>query len=260
MTSTLRRVVFDERSKRFKWVGYKYFHQEDLEFLLKDVKGLCQAPKYRTELDLSSVQLNYYDNCLFNYIGQRQAGVKHSKTCWVRYCERNISLGMLEPNLDNIKRLYPKASASPLLKVFANYYLKFASKRDAEGWYSLKHLPPLDFTIIGLFRRFVYSIKTVFGIRSRDRVIDVVESMKLYGIDVEKFTTPHPSILLYHLEDNSYTILTGRHRIAAAKYLQVNEARNSIQKVPVVIIEVPFGRIRTSRPYPGDVICKDCRC
>lgn len=229
-----------------------FFQQASL--LARDEDAVLSSVK------VGDLRLEYYDNCLSNYCKQTiDLGVQHKDTCWVRNCENVVSLGPKPFCEGNIQLLYPKSWQNGVIyRVVRSSFLRRV-RFDADGWAFLRFLPPLDFSIKGLFGRARYWFVTAVGLRARDRVLDVVESIQKNGWCNSLAIKPHPSVLIYHRSTGKISVHTGRHRIAAVRYLyDVGEVRAGLS-LSAVLISVPWGPFRTGRPFPGVVRCENCK-
>ena len=212
-----------------------------------------------SSVEVGQLYLEYYDNCLANYCRQRKdLGIQHKDTCWIKNCEDIISLGPQSFCKENVNLLYPKSRPNGLLSKFIRWCTFSMVRYDEDGWVFLRFLPPLDFTLKGLVVRIKYWIVTFTGLRGRDRVLDIVDSIIKHGWCNSRATWPHPSVLIYHRLTKKFSVHTGRHRIAAARYLYEEGRLSGNQIINAVVISVPWGAMRTGRPYPGVARCEEC--
>ena len=213
-----------------------------------------------SSVTLSELSLEYYDNCLAHYCKQRNdLAVPHKDTCWVQNCEDIVSLGPSHLSASNIDLLYPKYKCNGLASRLIRWCMLKKVTFDREGWAFLRFLPPLDFSVKGLLIRARYWLITRFGIRTRDRVLDIVDSITNKGWSNSLAISPHPSVLIYHRPTEKFSVHTGRHRIAAAHYLYNSGKIPGSLLINVVVISVPWGPMRTARAYPGTIKCSNCR-
>ncbi|MDB4659645.1 hypothetical protein OAE57_01075 [Synechococcus sp. AH-551-C10] len=214
---------------------------------------------FLSSVTISELSLEYYDRCLAHYCKQTShLGIRHKDTCWVKNCENIVSLGPSPFFAENVDLLYPKSNRKGLTAWFIRYYLLQKVIFDQEGWGFLRYLPPLDFSVKGLLIRAKHSFFTRFGIRNRDRVLDIVNSIIKEGWSNSLAISPHPSVLIYHRPTKKFSVHTGRHRIAALYYLYNSGRVPGNLLINAVILSVPWGPLRTGRPYPGIVRCDNC--
>ena len=208
---------------------------------------------------VSDLFLEYYDNCLVHYCRQtRDLGIRHKDTCWVRNCEDIVSLGLAPLSISNVDLLYPRSRPYDLLPRLIRWIAMKQVFVDEEGWAFIRYLPPLDFSVKALLIRARYFLLTISNLRRRDRILDIVDSIIKNGWDNSRAIIPHPSVLIFHRLTNKFSVHTGRHRIAAVRYLYDVDCVPSSLLLDAVVISVPWGPLRTGRPYPGTVRCENC--
>ena len=208
---------------------------------------------------VSDLSLEYYDNCLVHYCRQsRDLGIRHKDTCWVRNCEDIVSLGPSPLSIKNVDLLYPMSKPYGVLARFIRWMAMKQVCFDEEGWAFIRFLPPLDFSVKAILIRARYFFLTIFNFRRRDRILDIVDSIIKHGWRNSRAIIPHPSVLIYHRLTNKFSVHTGRHRISAVRYLYDVGLVPSHLLLDAVVISVPWGPLRTGRPYPGTVRCENC--
>ena len=82
------------------------------------------------------------------------------------------------------------------------------------------------------------SLLKKIGISRKDRVLNIIKSIEDHGLLLKKFFETDVPVLAQLSERNVYIAMTGRHRIAALRYLakQKNVQFDTV-KIPTIVIE-----------------------
>ena len=253
---------------------------EEIRALGKAIRKLCHRrppPPSFYSVRLDELNMGYYDRCLEYYCHERlDLNRSHEETCWARYAEKTYCLGrgdragefdaeqkarfmewLAREERDNY------VAMSVWRACRTNRRLLDALKRDDEGWVLLHAdipIRPLDGR-----QRLVASmkewVKRMLRYPRNDRVLLVVRSIEAHGWDnAAAWKEPEGGAVLgYSRTWHRYFALTGRHRIAAARYLysQGKLAGSTILEFPV--ISYPWGPWRQGRPHPDSPVCEWCR-
>ena len=144
-----------------------------------------------------------------------------------------------------------------------NRRLLDALKTDDQGWVLLRAdvpIRPLDAR-----QRLVVSakdlIKKVLHYREDDRVLQVVQSIEARGWDNDlAWTEPEGGAVLgYSKTTGRHFALTGRHRIAAARYLYSRGRLSGSTLMEFPVITYVWGPWRQARPHPDSPVCAWCK-
>ena len=236
-----RHLSFNSNKNAFEVSDY-YLSWQDLESLNPSLKRMRfnKPPKDLFKTKLDEINLDYFDKFLENYCTDRlENNIPISSTDLISKGEkihvigRNLS-NNFSLNSEKINYLQSlKDSENPihqiLFKLYKNDNLNLDNLYSTdEGWI----LCFLDDQIIfstGLRKKldfFKLKIKKLIGYVSEDRILGVVKNIRKRGWDENLTWLPHigsneiqGSIIGISSKSNSYSLLTGRHRIAAAVYL-----------------------------------------
>ena len=102
------------------------------------------------------------------------------------------------------------------------------------------------------------ALRTLFGLR-RERVLNLVRSIEENGWDEDLARKPLGGVLGYSRSTGRYHAFTGKHRIAALRYLYSKGRIDGATPVRFPVITYPWGAWRQHRPYPGTPLCDVCR-
>ena len=256
-------IKFSKKSNSY-WVNDETsYSDQNLEVLFRFVR----RTKHDLTANLSNVLINsiklaHYDNCLSSYCDQRlDMGMRHQDTCWVKDCEDVVFIPSNDPRHSRLDKLYNLNNPNRLEAWIKKGILKNVVT-DEYGNSFIRYLPPLRFTLRNLISRVWYQFKTKFNFRKSDRILEIVDSIRINGWLDSLSLRPHPSVLIYYRNYNVYGILTGRHRIGAACYALRKKMIPNDQFISAVVISVPWGLVRTNVPHPSVKGCEQCiiRC
>jgi hypothetical protein len=213
---------------------------EQLRVLGKAIRKLSHnrpPPPTFCSVRLDQLVTGYYDRCLEHYCYERlNLKIPHEQTCWVRFAEKTYCLGRVDPSTefdDEAKARFLESLgreerdnyvAMSIYRAYRkNPEIRHALKKDDEGWLILHAdvpIGPLDRR-----ERIKVSVKDFLKRMLRyprdDRILKVVQSIETRGWDNDlAWELPEGGAVLgYSRTTGRYFALTGRHRIAAARYL-----------------------------------------
>jgi hypothetical protein len=222
---------------------------------------------------LDALEMGYYDRCLEHYLVQRlRDGRAHDDTCWIRYAENTFCVGRVDVNTpwdDEARTAFlEELGRRTGSHIWASIHhawrrdrsLAKALARDAEGWVLLL----ADIPIRSLSRRQrMRSFGRTLTRRLRrlpevDRVAGIAASIERHGWSNELARQPSASVLGYSRATGRYMAMTGRHRIAAAKYLYRQGRLDGATYLEVPIIRYAWASWLHGRPHPDTPRCAAC--
>jgi len=253
---------------------------EQTRILGKAIRKLCHRrppPPAFCSVRLDELTMGYYDRCLEYYCYERlELNRRHEETCWVRYAEKTYCLGRMDPAAEFgpeekarfMERLAREESrnyvAMSVWRAYRkNHRLLRTLKKDDEGWVLL--LADIPMRPLGYRERLVASAKEsakrVLRYPREDRVLRVVRSIEASGWNNDiAWTEPEGGAVLgYSTSGRRYFALTGRHRIAAARYLYSQGKLSGATLLEFPVIEYPWGPWRQGRSHPDTPVCEWCR-
>lgn len=236
-------------------------------------KNRPQSPPCKS-VRLEELELGYYDRCLEHYCYERlNLNVPHDQTCWVRFAEKSYCLGRVDPGIDfndNEKEKFLKdlchqndnfVSMSIYRAYKKNAELRHALKIDSNGWIifcadvpirSLNKTTRIKDDIKAL-------IKKLLRYQQDDRVLDIVKNIDNKGWNNELAWEPNHGFMLgYSGSSHRYLALTGRHRIAAARYLFSQGKISGSTLIEVPIITYPWKSWLQAVPHSDSPLCRWC--
>lgn len=225
-------------------------------------------------LTVDRLVMGYRDRCLQRYMVQRfREGRRHAETCWVRFGENTYCVGRAEPGeaFDDEARaqVLDRLAAREDSHIYASIARAWrrdrslikAVQRDRDGFVMFM----AEIPIITLQRRWKVRLaidrwmKRLGLRREEDRVVGIVRSIEARGWSNELARMPSSSVLGFSRTARRYAAITGRHRLAAARYL-FDHGRLAVSTfIEVPIVTYPWPTWPYSRPHPDTLICEDCR-
>jgi hypothetical protein len=181
---------------------------------------------------------HYYDRCLEHYIYERLIEHKRNdETCWRCHAQSYRCIGWhdpLEPFETEDKREYVK---------------KRAAEVKIPGW---------GVTDLGSLVR--DDDGNVFRLTSKvtegdEGVLGLVEKIKKQHYS-NWLSIASPMILGYSTTTDRYNAISGRHRLAAIKFLQRQGVMSGELDIMCHVVEYPFESLTFTRPYSDK--CKQC--
>ena len=252
---------------------------DQLRVLGKATRRLCHQrppPPVFCSVPLNRLITGYYDHCLEYYCYERlNLNLSHEQTCWVRFAERTYCLGKIDPvgmfdddaKVNFLEKLAREESDNYVAMSTYRAYrrdsrLLRALKKDNEGWVLL--LADIPIGPFNRRRRLVASAKDwtkkLLRFPRDDRVLQVVHSIKAHGWDNDlSWVEPEGGAVLgYSRTTECYFALTGRHRLAAAKYLYSQGKLSGSTLLEFPVITYSWGPWRQGRPHPDSSVCEWC--
>jgi hypothetical protein len=100
-------------------------------------------------------------------------------------------------------------------------------------------------------------IKKAIGYKSSDRVLGLIHTIETNGWDPDLARKPS-GVLGLSRSTGRYQVITGKHRIAALKYLHSQGRISGSMLVDYPVITYPWGAWRHGRPHPDVPVCHWC--
>jgi hypothetical protein len=253
---------------------------EQIQLLYKAVGKLSKnrpPPPSFCSVRLDQLITGYYDRCLEYYCYERlNLQIPHEQTCWVRFAEKTFCLGRVDPGThfdDETKVQFMESLGRErrdnyiAMSIYRAYHknpeLRHALKKDEEGW--LMFLADVSIGPLHHKERIKTYIKNLLKkiLRSPndDRVLKIVQSIEAYGWDNDlAWVLPEGGAVLgYSRTTKRYFALTGRHRIAAVKYLHSQGKISGSTRIEFPVITYPWGSWMQGRPHPDSPVCEWCK-
>jgi len=249
---------------------------EQARMVLEAVRRLNLRPSPQPPLHTIRVDqftMGYFDRCLECYCYERlNLGKAHQETFWARFASRIFCLGRIDPRaefddrakerfLENVgrERRDNVAAMSAYRAYRKNPAVRQALTRDAEGWLMF-YFGDIPLAPLGRARRLGASVKRVIKRTLRyqpdDRVLSVVRSIESRGWVQE--LAREGGVLGYSRETGRYFAITGKHRIAALKYLHSQGKIDGATPVHYPVVTYPWGPWLRGRPHPDIPLCERC--
>lgn len=259
--------VFEVAEPRPSWAQV-----QELARVINRLRNSPPPPPF-SGVTVARLEMGYFDRCLQRYLVQRlREGLPHEQTCWVRHAEKTFCLGRLEAGAtldDAARRRLVEDLPSRRTHVHQSVYracrrdpsLLAALQADAEGWIYFK----ADIPIRSLhLRKRVRAAGTTLLRRIRripleDRVVGIVRSIETRGWSNELARDPSASVLGHSRATGRYMAMTGRHRIAAARYCYEQGILDGATWIEVPILAYPWTSWLHGRPHPATPLCEACR-
>jgi len=206
-----------------------------------DLRGTLYR-SIRDIMPLAAVRIDdlitgYYDQCLERYVYERiNRNIPNEETCWFKYAQNNKCIGWSDTTipfdtkekrsfLNELGKIRPHFNDDKFLDLL---------ERDPDGYI------------------FLHSNK-VFS--DDDKVLSICKSIGDNGFsNIESSFTP--IILGYSTETGRYNVISGRHRIAALRYLHTQGTLSGSLKIKCHIVTYPYDSLVYTRPYMDK--CKQC--
>jgi hypothetical protein len=250
---------------------------EQIRLLYKAVRKLRfnpPSPPLRA-VRLGDLVTGYFDRCLEHYAYERlNLKTPHAETCWVRLADKTYCLGKIDPDAefdDEAKTRFMKSLGRErrddfiAMSIYRGYRrnpeVRADLKKDDDGWimFFLGDIPILPLERgIRLKVRAKNLLKKVLGYQGNDRVLKLARSIEAHGWDQELARNPS-GVLGFSRSLQRYFVITGRHRIAALKYLHSQGKIDGATEIEYPVITYPWGTWMRGRPYPGASLCEWCR-
>ncbi len=198
--------------------------------MLRDIMPLATVK-------IDDVITGYYDQCLERYLYERiNRNKPNEETCWFRYAQNNKCIGWVDSCIhfdsDEKKSFLNKLGKKK--PSFKNYELIDFLERDPDGYVFLRS-------------NRIY--------KNDDKVLSICKSIEENSFsNIESSFVP--IILGYSAITGNYNVISGRHRIAALRYLQTQGAIVGSLKIKCHLVKYPYDSLVGTRPYSGH--CKQC--
>ena len=186
-------------------------------------------PSHAIRLD--EIFTGYYDQCLERYLFERvNRDMPNNETCWLRLAQTNKTVGFVDTDHDPERALKTLLDNNPRL--------------------SSKDLGQLE---IGQDGFVVYKDQTTSN--DDDKVMEIYKSIRVFGFwnAISKIS---PIIIARSSRTLRCQIVSGRHRVAALRYLNsIGQVRGG-QKIICHMVEMPYDSLVVTRPFYDT--CKSC--
>lgn len=223
---------------------------------------------------VNQIQLGYYNRCLEHYCYERlNLGISHEQTCWIRYASKTYCLGRIDPSakFDDIaiklfmESLNERKNDFIAMSIYKAYRRKpnivHDLKKDEEGWLMFCSAIPIE--PLGKKDRIKdfckNSIKKTIGYDKGKRILKLIENIRINGWDNNLAKKPLCGVLGYSRKTKCYQVFTGKHRIAALKYLYSQGEISGSTFIEYPVITYPWGPWRHGRPHPDSPVCERCK-
>lgn len=231
-------------------------------------------PPFHT-IRLDQLTTEYFDRCLERYCYERlNLNLPHKQTCWVRFAEKTYCLGKVAPDTDFTDEAKIRFMESLgrgerrdsfiFMSIYRAYRrdpeIRHALKKDAEGWLMFHRgdIPILPLDRWGRIKVFLKNLlKRISGYQGNDRSLKLIRSIETHGWDSNLARKPS-GVLGFSRKTRRYFVITGKHRIAALKYLHSQGRISGGTLIEYPVITYPWGSWMRGRPYPGHPVCEWC--
>jgi len=184
---------------------------------------------------LKDINVGYYDKCLEKYLHERlDLFITNEQTCWYKMAQNNKCIGFLKPDMefdDKAKKAFLQQKEKIKPGWDQPEYINLL-KRNDEGY--IFFLSNYEFT-------------------KDDGIIQLVRNIQQYGFS-NYLSVSSPIILGYSIISQTYSLISGRHRIASLKYLASQDIISSKQEIVCHIIKYPYDSLIYTRPYASECI------
>lgn len=233
-------------------------------------------------IQLDQLNLGYGVRCLEHYCHERlDSQIPHDETCWVQYAHKTRSLGRVLPGdvfddrvkVQVMEALGREQSGNNIsMSIYRAYRknpdLAKALKPNEDGWIflhadiSIRSLNPA----IRLKEAIRDFLKNLLRLPKNDPVLNTVKNIEQHGWQNDlawQQNVDRPevqgAILGYSKASQRYYALTGRHRIAAARYLYSRGTLSGSTILEIPVITFPGEPWTRPLPHPDSPICEWCR-
>lgn len=236
--------------KHVKKLKYLSYDREKGSWLIKDkniswdkkmairseLMGTLRFLPPKASIKIDDVVTGYYDFCLERYLYQRNNQNFISKdTCWFKKAQNNKCIGWVDPVLafgvDEKRHFLDKLAKKK--KRFTDKGLVDKLSRDEEGYIILRSEKSYN---------------------QDDKSLELCK--KFSGIGFSNIISSlSPIILGYSSATKRYRVISGRHRIAALRYLRSQRKIQNI-RIQCHIVQYPFALLEYTRPFSDS--CRKC--
>ena len=230
-------LSFDNRRRVFSFINEKLtIHELTVirSAIMKELRGIRPL----TYVKIDDIITGYYDKCLERYLYERLNRHKlNEDTCWFKYAQNNKNCGWVDKDKtfgssERKQVLYRILKRKPNFKIDVDK-MSMCLERDCDGYVYIPsdRIHKEDDNVLPLYR----SIK-------RKGFSNIISSLS-------------PIILGYSKKTGRYNAISGRHRIAALRYLR-SQGEIGNRKVRCHIVEHPFETLVYTGPHTES--CRRC--
>lgn len=246
---------------------------ESLGPAIRKLRNTPPPPPAFSGVRLAEFFTGYYDNCLEDYLVQRAQGMCHEDTCWIRHAQRTFCVGRVAPTVEFDDGARDRVLEDLARRRDSHIYhsigrasrkdpaLRRALKKDADGWLLLMGDIPVRSLLLRKRIRAAGAAlaRKIAGVPEVDRVVGIVRSIESRGWSNELARTPSASVLGYSRSTRRYMAMTGRHRMAAVRYLYRQRKIDGSTFIEAPVITYPWASWMHGRPHPDTPLCDRCR-
>lgn len=245
-----QRWLKDERLLKYSPSQKKFLvMKSDLEWEQKMLLRRSMMINFKTfyplyRIKLQDINIGYFDQCLVKYTHERETLlIKNEDTCWGKYACNNWCYYWSNP--DNKFNSDEKMYVIKKLNAF----------RSLNGSKSIFHMSSITKLLIRDESGYVF-IRSDHKYEEDDRVLSIVNSIRKNGFKNKLSTLLSPIIIGYSNITGIHNVISGRHRIAALKYLFQEGELDGKTIIKCHLVEYPFESITLTRPFTNE--CKQC--
>lgn len=229
-------LSYDSKSKKF-FLSTEGLDWNDRAKIRRTLMGCLRQIPPRTTIRLDRIKTGYYDQCLERYIFERlNRNLSNKSTCWFAKAQNNKCIGWWNPD-----ELYGEDEKNE----FINNLISLGKNIDVRDM-----IPNLERDKNGFI---FYRSNEIY--EYDDKIMKLVENIRSRGFCHSLISQP-PIIFGYSKKLKNFNVISGRHRIAALKYLVSQGEVNGLKKIPCHIVEYNCSSLVVTRPY--DEKCKTC--
>jgi hypothetical protein len=226
---------------------YSINNQLEIDKLYQTVNKLknkfIESNSFSEKIEFDIMQMGAYDEMLLQYCEKILIYKgKHKNTSWVKDYEDLVCIGRLDVNeclcQDAIIRRW--GQIPPWDKFVSPQLILSKCSVTKQRWivYKSREREPAPFSYSGNIKFYMKNLLRFIGISKKDRVLGIINSLDKNGFIHEKFYETDVPVLLKLVPNNCYVALTGRHRIAALRYLAKTQNKHyDFIKLPVIKID-----------------------
>lgn len=189
-------------------------------------------------IKLKDIKTGYYDQCLERYLYERiNLNKPNEETCWFKLAQTSKCIGKVAP--DN-----PFGQKEKL--EFCGQFLKTRA--------TFRQITDLSEKLAKDSEGYIF-LQTTEVYTNDDPTLNLCMEIEQKGFS-NIISSLAPIILGYSTKTGFHSVISGRHRIGALKYLASQDKISKDIKIRCHVLEYPFDSLVYTRPYSD--ICKKC--